>query len=131
MFKQKTNTENYSTSTTIIGASTTIIGNIETNDDIRIDGTLIGNLVANAKIIIGINGKVEGNIDGNNAEIMGKVTGTIKISELLNIHGKANVTGDLHAGNLQIAATASFNGNCKMGANVIALNSDNEKVVNI
>ena len=39
-------------STTIIGAGTTIIGDIESNGDIRIDGNLIGNLHSKAKILI-------------------------------------------------------------------------------
>ena len=61
---------------TIIGAGTTITGNIVSRGDIRIDGTLIGNLLAKAKILVGPEGVVEGNIEGQQADVFGKVTGT-------------------------------------------------------
>jgi cytoskeletal protein CcmA (bactofilin family) len=114
------------TSTTIIGAGTTIIGNIESNGDIRIDGTLRGNLQAKAKIIVGANGHVEGDIEGYQADILGRVTGKIKMEDLLYIHGKANIDGDLFAGKLHIEPTASFNGQCHMGANVVAIGTERE-----
>jgi cytoskeletal protein CcmA (bactofilin family) len=129
MFKSKNSSsfdEMPTASTTIIGAGTTIIGNIESNGDIRIDGTLRGNLEAKAKVIVGANGYVEGDIDGKQADILGKVMGKIKIEDLLYIHGKANIDGDLYAGKLHIEPTASFNGKCHMGANVVAINAERE-----
>ena len=38
---------------TMIGAGTTITGDLESNGDIRIDGILKGNLKGKAKIIVG------------------------------------------------------------------------------
>jgi cytoskeletal protein CcmA (bactofilin family) len=105
-------------STSIIGAGTTITGNIQSNGDIRIDGVLKGNLIAKAKILIGADGVVEGDIDGKQADILGKVCGKIKVADLLYLHGKAVVDGDIYAGKLQIEPTAAFNGQCHMGANV-------------
>ena len=52
MFKSKSKSsfnETVATDTTIIGAGTTIVGNIQSNGDIRIDGVLKGNLSAKAK----------------------------------------------------------------------------------
>ena len=108
-------------STTIIGAGTTITGNVLSNGDIRIDGTIKGNLVARAKVLIGAEGVIEGDIDGKQADILGKVKGTIKVADLLYLHGKAIVDGDICAGKLQIEPTASFNGQCQMGANIVEL----------
>src|SRR6478672_9466173 len=107
--------------TSIIGAGTTITGNIQSNGDIRIDGIIKGNLVAKAKILIGAEGVVEGDIDGKQADVLGKVTGKIKVADLLYLHGQAVVDGDIYAGKLQIEPTASFNGQCHMGANVVEL----------
>ncbi len=126
----KTNTDELPQhSTTIIGAGTTIVGNIHSNGDIRIDGTLKGNVDADAKIIIGKDGIVQGNVDGKNADILGKVAGKINIAELLYIHGKASVEGDIYATKLNIEPTASFNGNCHMGANVVEFITDNKVAV--
>jgi cytoskeletal protein CcmA (bactofilin family) len=55
---------------------------------------------------------------------MGRVTGSIKVQELLFLHGKTQVNGDIHAGKLQVEPTAVFNGNCHMGANVVELKKE-------
>ncbi len=122
--------ETQSGSTSIIGKGTTITGNVQSNGDIRIDGIMKGNLSAKAKILIGAEGVVEGDIDGKQADILGKVTGKIKVAELLYLHGKAVVDGDIFAGKLQIEPTASFNGQCHMGANVVELIRDRSNAVN-
>ena len=110
-------------STTIIGAGTTINGDIESEGDIRIDGFLIGNLSAKSKIFIGPDGGVEGDIRGVQADVLGKVTGQIRIKELLQLLGKCEVKGDIFAGKLQVEPSANFNGCCHMGGNVVELSS--------
>lgn len=117
-------------STTIIGAGTTITGNIQSNADIRIDGTLKGNLIGKSKILIGAEGIIEGDVDGKQADVLGKVTGKIKVADLLYLHGKAVVDGDIYAGKLQIEPTAAFNGQCHMGANVVELVTERANAVN-
>ncbi len=117
-------------STTIIGAGTVINGDIKSDGDIRIDGILSGNLFAKSKIFIGPEGSVEGDLHGDQADILGKVTGQIKIKELLQLLGKCDVQGDIFAGRLQVEPTASFNGCCHTGANVVELNKELGNVVN-
>lgn len=119
-----------SNASTMISSGTTITGDIECNGDIRIDGVLKGNLKGKAKIIIGTEGIVDGNIEGLQADIMGHVTGTIKIQELLYLHGNTKVNGDIYAGKLQVEPTAVFNGQCHMGANIVELNSGVSNAVN-
>lgn len=131
MFNAKTKTsETPVGSTTIIGAGTIIRGNIESNGDIRIDGTLIGNLSSKAKVLIGVDGVVEGDVTGQDADVLGKVTGQFKVNDLLQLRGKCNVTGEIYAGKLEVEPSAIFNGNCHMGGNVVELNSDLGNVVN-
>jgi cytoskeletal protein CcmA (bactofilin family) len=133
MFNSKSKSsfdETKASSTSIIGAGTTITGNMQSNGDIRIDGVLKGNLIAKAKILIGADGVVEGDIDGKQADILGKVSGKIKVADLLYLHGKAVVDGDIYAGKLQIEPTAAFNGQCHMGANVVELITERANVVN-
>ena len=133
MFNSKSRTSfdaTTSNASTMIGAGTTITGDLLSNGDIRIDGILKGNLKGKSKIIIGADGVVEGNIEGLHADIMGHVTGTIKVQELLYLHGSTEVNGDIYAGKLQIEPTAVFNGKCNMGANVVELKNDIANVVN-
>jgi cytoskeletal protein CcmA (bactofilin family) len=120
MFKSKTSTHALeAASTTIIGAGTTITGNMQCNGDIRIDGILKGNLDAKAKVIIGAEGLIEGDIFGKQADVMGQVNGKINISDLLYLHAKSTVNGDIFAGQLQIDPAAIFNGKCQMGGNIL------------
>jgi cytoskeletal protein CcmA (bactofilin family) len=114
------------TGATLISAGTTLKGDISSNSDLRIDGTVIGNIKSSAKIIIGSTGVVEGDISGNQADIVGKVSGNIRSKELLQLRGQCVVTGNLYAGKLQVEPSASFNGQCHMGANVVEMNNNNE-----
>ena len=117
-------------STTIIGAGAVISGNIESVGDIRIDGILKGNLACRSKILLGPEAVIEGDIIANQADILGKVLGKVKVNDLLHLHGKAVVQGNIQTGKLQIESTASFNGECHMGANIVELNIELGKAVN-
>ena len=112
MSNEKTNGGN---GTTLIGAGTTLKGDISSNSDLRIDGTIIGNVNSTAKIVIGASGNVEGDISGNQADIVGRVSGNIKTKDLLQLRGDCVVNGNVTAGKLQIEPTAVFNGQCHMG----------------
>ena len=98
----------------LISAGTTLKGDINSNADLRIDGTLIGNINSSAKVIIGANGVVEGDLQGQQADILGKVSGTVNVKELLQLKGSSVVNGNIKAGKLQVEPTATFNGECHM-----------------
>jgi cytoskeletal protein CcmA (bactofilin family) len=129
MFKTKNNTDmlteksNGGNGTTLIGAGTTLKGDIHSNSDLRIDGTIVGNIHSSAKVVVGANGVVEGNISGNQADIIGKVTGNVKAKDLLQLRGDSTVTGNVYAGKLQIEPSAVFNGECHMGTNVVEMSN--------
>ncbi|MCU0381965.1 MAG: polymer-forming cytoskeletal protein [Chitinophagaceae bacterium] len=111
----------------LIGAGTTIKGDIVSSGDVRIDGTLVGNIRCTAKVLIGQDGVVEGDIEGQQADILGKVTGKIHVTELLNLRGVAIIRGNLRAGKLQIEPTVTFNGQCHMGKEASVVEMDTEE----
>ena len=130
MFNSKIKTEmqpektNGNGGATLISAGTTLKGDISSNSDLRIDGTIIGNVQSSARIVIGANGVVEGDLSGNQADIIGKVSGNIRTKELLQLRGDCIVTGNLYAGKLQVEPSATFNGQCHMGGSVVEMSSD-------
>ena len=129
MFNAKSKSDNVigtSAGNTLIGAGTTIKGDLISNGDVRIDGTLIGNISGSAKVLIGQEGVVQGDIEGQQADIQGKVTGKLHIRELLNLRGDAIIRGNIHAGKLQIEPSVTFNGQCHMGkeASVVEMASE-------
>jgi len=117
------------TGATLISSGTTLNGDISSKNDLRIDGTVIGNINSAAKIIIGSSGVVEGDIIGNQADIAGKVSGSIRAKELLQLRGESIVTGNVYAGKLQVEPTATFNGQCHMGANVVEMINNEPQAV--
>ncbi len=119
MFNNKTNTAGKETSTglaTIIASGTEITGNIESKGDIRVDGTLTGNLSTSSKVLVGPSGHVKGDVTSAQAEVLGLITGNLHVSELLVLKGNCEVNGNIYTGQLQVDSTASFNGECHMGA---------------
>lgn len=132
MFNTKNKTDMQPTNvngngTTLIGTGTTLKGDISSSSDLRIDGTIIGNITSSAKIVIGSSGVVEGDITGNQADIVGKVSGNIRAKELLQLRGDAVVNGNIYAGKLQMEPTATFNGQCHMGANIVEMNNNEQQ----
>lgn len=95
---------------------TTIEGTVRSESDIRIDGNIKGKLFCDSKIIIGPSGKVEGEINCQNAVIEGKFDGTIQVRGTLNIKESAVISGDVTTDKLIIASGAVFNVNCNMGS---------------
>jgi cytoskeletal protein CcmA (bactofilin family) len=59
---------------------TEIIGDINSQGDLRLDGFLKGNLNIKGRIVIGKTGKVIGTITCKNAEINGNVEGMVYVS---------------------------------------------------
>jgi cytoskeletal protein CcmA (bactofilin family) len=111
-------------SATLISEGTALSGDIKSSNDLRIDGTVIGNVSCTAKIILGPAGYVEGNIESQQADIIGRVQGNVQVKELLQLRGQCNVLGNIAAAKLQIDPTATFNGQCQMGtvpANIVKM----------
>lgn len=131
MFNTKEKTEMPQTKTgngtTLISAGTKLKGDISSSSDLRIDGTIVGNIHSSSKIVIGSSGVVEGDISGNQADIVGKVSGNIRAKELLQLRGESIVTGNLYAGKLQIEPSATFNGQCHMGANIVDMTKNEQQ----
>jgi cytoskeletal protein CcmA (bactofilin family) len=114
---------------TILAAGTEIKGKIQSNGDIRIDGLLIGDIQTNARVLVGSSGEVQGDIQAQYADILGKVNGNLKIADLLCLKGNCTVNGNIHTGQLQVDPSAFFNGECHMGkaepmAQVVAIQQD-------
>jgi cytoskeletal protein CcmA (bactofilin family) len=113
-------------SATIIGAGTTLKGDIQSQQDLRIDGTVIGNVKSISKIIIGQGGVVEGDLESSHCDVNGKVNGNIRCKELLQLRGDSVLSGNLYAGKLQIEPSATFNGQCHMGANIVEMGNNEQ-----
>jgi|LauGreDrversion4_2_1035121.scaffolds.fasta_scaffold57222_3 cytoskeletal protein CcmA (bactofilin family) len=112
---------NKSTSTTfnpntlnIVNSGTQITGDVNSDGDIRVNGTIKGYLTSKARIVLGPTAIVDGDIKAQNIEIEGEVNGNVFATELLTIKATAKISGDVVSNKLIIEAGAIFNGTSKM-----------------
>lgn len=113
----------------LIGLGTKINGDINSAGDVRIDGTLNGNIKLDGRLVIGPNGKVEGKVICQNAEISGEIKGTLEVVDMLTLKHTAKILGDIVTGKLSIEPGAVFTGTCNMGAIIKNINSAGEKSI--
>ena len=106
--------ETESTTINLISNGTEITGDIKSVGDIRIDGSLTGNLNTKGKVVIGLTGKVSGEVICKNSEVSGFIEGKITVSQLLSLKATSKLLGDIVTSKLSIEPGAKFSGNCKM-----------------
>ncbi|MDP1622941.1 MAG: polymer-forming cytoskeletal protein [Bacteroidales bacterium] len=98
----------------ILGPGAVVKGEIHVNGDFRIDGTLNGTIHCKGKIVVGPTGKIEGEIQCQNADFSGEVTATVRVTELLTLKETTRFSGDITTGKLAIEPGAKFSGTCSM-----------------
>tara|TARA_S200000501_G_scaffold372788_1_gene418604 strand:- start:312 stop:710 length:399 start_codon:yes stop_codon:yes gene_type:complete len=97
-----------------IESSTSIKGDIVSEGDFRIDGTLEGSIKTNGKIVIGKEGLVNGAVSCNNADVEGKIKGKLFVLETLNLRSTCDIEGEVLIGKLIVESGANFNASCSM-----------------
>ncbi len=102
-----------------IVTGTSIEGEIKTDSNIRIDGTVKGTISAKGRLVVGASGVIDGEIVCENADIEGKITGQISVNGLLSLKSTARLECDISTKKLAIEPGAVFTGNCTMGGGVI------------
>jgi cytoskeletal protein CcmA (bactofilin family) len=113
-----------------IDKNTILTGTINAKTDIRIDGTLKGDVITTGKVIIGKDGQVKGKLFCGNADIEGVFKGELTVSGILNLKKGSNVEGKVHIQKLIVESEATFNANCSMHSEqdgVKKLNNINEE----
>ena len=111
----------------VVAKNTTIVGDIKSDGDFRIDGTLEGTLITNGRVIIGTDGFIKGKVESANADIEGKFSGDLLVSNTLTIKATADISGDVIIGKLSVEPGAAFNATCSMKGAIKELNSSNDK----
>ncbi|MFI5252362.1 MAG: polymer-forming cytoskeletal protein [Bacteroidota bacterium] len=113
----------------LVGIGTTFEGKIRTSGSLRIDGKVIGEVIATQNVHIGGSGEIEGTITAKNVTVGGRVVGTVTAQEKLVLESKAVLNGDIRATKLVIDEGAVFDGKCAMTeskpmASVVELKTD-------
>jgi len=114
-----------------IDRETEIIGDIKFKENFRIDGIFKGKILSGNGLIIGETAEIEADIEVSSMTINGRVKGSIKAKDKIEIFSKGRVIGTVTTPNLVIEEGAFFQGSCQM--EMKALESKNrgteEKIV--
>lgn len=103
---------------TYLGVNARIEGTIDFKDTIRLDGNVKGNVIsAKGTVVIGENATIDANIEVGVAIIKGKVNGSVKARNRIEITPPARITGNIQAPVISINSGVVFNGNSFMGKN--------------
>lgn len=94
---------------------TSIEGNVNSESNIRIDGFVKGTITTKGRLVVGVTGSISGDIICQNAEVEGKVNGSMKVGELLSLKSTAKVEGEVTTGKLSVEPGAIFAVKCSMG----------------
>jgi len=99
----------------IIGPGMKIVGNIETDGTVRIEGIVDGSIKAGKAVVIGKQGTVNGDIKTQDAVISGRVDGTLVAASRLELQATCHIEGEVHTRRMQLEEGAVLNGNVHMG----------------
>jgi cytoskeletal protein CcmA (bactofilin family) len=99
---------------TVIGAGITIEGEVTSDEDVIVAGTLRGKLVAKDAVTVEHGGVVEADINAGPVAVAGSVTGNISSNDRVDLQNGAKVVGNVKATRITIADGAQFKGNVDM-----------------
>ena len=104
-----------------IGASLVLTGELTSDEDLRIDGSVHDPVTARAcTLTIGEGARLHGDVRGARILVLGAVSGAISATERIELFPSAVVAGSLSANRVVIAAGATFNGRIDMDQRTIA-----------
>jgi cytoskeletal protein CcmA (bactofilin family) len=102
---------------TLIGEGTVFHGEVRFTDGLRIDGEVIGDVVAmpgsRSLVVVSEKARVQGKVKAGHVIINGEVVGPVACDELLELQPHARVTGDVRYDVLEMHAGARIDGELK------------------
>jgi cytoskeletal protein CcmA (bactofilin family) len=128
MFGKKGSSKPESRIDCLIGAGTTIEGDITFTGGLRVDGRVRGNVVASdgksGTLVLSEQAQIEGEVRVSHVVINGTLVGPIHAAEYIELQSKANVTGDVYYKSLEMQLGAVLQGKL-----VFQSDSKSDKVV--
>ncbi|HEU5259990.1 MAG TPA: polymer-forming cytoskeletal protein [Gemmatimonadales bacterium] len=79
----------------IVGKDMSIVGDLETDGVVRIEGRIRGTIRAGSQVLIGQGAHVEGDVHTREAVVAGEVVGSIQAAERVELQATASVTGNI------------------------------------
>ena len=127
MFNDKKGVPNQLGERNIIAKNTSLVGDISSDGDFRVDGKIEGTIKTSGRVVIGQEGIVTGTIDCVNADIEGTFSGKLLVDEVLSLKSTAIISGEVTLGKLSVEPGATFNATCAMKGSVKVIQNEQQK----
>ena len=101
--------------TCIIAKGTIIDGKITTTENMRVDGTVKGEVHCEKRLVMDAGGFVNGTVHANTATIKGKIEGKVVIAETLHLLEMSHIKGNIKAKQLKVEEGAKYEGELRVG----------------
>jgi cytoskeletal protein CcmA (bactofilin family) len=112
MFKKQNKPQNRIDS--LIGAGTKISGSVSFVGGLRVDGEILGDVVASgdeaSTLVISEPGHITGEIHVSHLVVNGTIDGPVHASEFMELQAKSRITGDVHYSRLEMHLGAVIEG---------------------
>lgn len=113
IFNQKHTQQSPGAGSTLVAASTELVGNLTLSDNLHVDGRIEGDVVSEANVVVGTQGRIEGTIKARQVMVSGQIKGSV-YSERLEITKDGQLEGDVHVSELMIEPGGRFNGSSEI-----------------
>jgi cytoskeletal protein CcmA (bactofilin family) len=112
---KSTNEKPCNTIDTLVGVKTELKGDITFSGGLRIDGKMKGNIIAkgdgNSTLVLSEHAEVIGNVTVPHIIANGRIKGTVRAVERIELQPKAEISGDVYYKVIEMALGAVINGN--------------------
>ena len=98
----------------IIASDMTVIGDLETEGVVRIEGRIKGAVRVGSQVLVAAGAVIEGDLHTQEAIIAGQVSGAIHARERVELQATALVAGDILTPRISIVEGARVTGEVKM-----------------
>jgi cytoskeletal protein CcmA (bactofilin family) len=98
----------------IIASDMTVIGDLETEGVVRVEGRVKGTVRVGAQVLVSAGAVIEGDLHTQEAIIAGQVSGAIHARERVELQATAMVAGDILTPRISIVEGARVTGEVKM-----------------
>ena len=119
--KKEKNMAEGGSSSNSIAQGTKIVGDLSSEGDFRIEGTIEGNIKTTGKVVVGKTGIIKGTLEGTDAYFEGRFSGKLTLSGTLTLKASAQIDGEVIAGKLAVEPGATFNVTCAMKGSETAI----------
>ncbi|MDO6759773.1 polymer-forming cytoskeletal protein [Tamlana sp. 2_MG-2023] len=125
--KKEKNMAESGSSQNLIAQGTKIVGDLSSEGDFRIDGTIEGNIKTTGKVVVGKTGLIKGTLEGTDAYFEGAFSGKLTLSGTLTLKSSAQIEGEVVSGKLAVEPGATFNVTCSMNGTGVGSNHGQQK----